>query len=179
MGSTVSLPTSFSTTIGMLVTGSIIKPRIFISTSIHALLLDQFAQKTVWKTPGNEHVNITAHGGNCTFRAGKVQGNVLRGTPNHLGPGLVFSFNHYFIDLADASFIVGSLYLALPLLQNLKTLRFLLVGDAVNHAKGRRVGPGRILEAENAIELAFVQQGNCLFEFRGGFPGKSDNNIRG
>ena len=34
MGNTVSLFTSFSTTMGMLLTGSIIKPRIFISTSI-------------------------------------------------------------------------------------------------------------------------------------------------
>jgi hypothetical protein len=33
----VSLPTSFSSTIGMFETGSIISPRIFISTSIRTL----------------------------------------------------------------------------------------------------------------------------------------------
>jgi hypothetical protein len=34
IGSTVSPPTSFSSTIGTFYTGSIISPRIFISTSI-------------------------------------------------------------------------------------------------------------------------------------------------
>ena len=40
IGRTVSLPWSFSTTMGMFVTGSIINPRIFISTSIVALPLE-------------------------------------------------------------------------------------------------------------------------------------------
>src|SRR6478609_5630719 len=106
MGRTVSLPTSFRTTIGMLVTGSIINPRIFISTSIAFFscdapaLSDHHAQQTVGKTPGNDHVNITAHGWHGAFRGGKVQGYILRGTPDHLAPRLICAFNHYLKCLA-------------------------------------------------------------------------------
>src|SRR5215831_7308427 len=178
MGSTVSLPTSFNTTMGMLVTGSIIKPRIFISTSmslrskplwvnthrsasmlpnqsarrvvgladsVHTNLLlcskplqadarplpnyapnqstqlvlilnHHFTQQAVGKTSCNQHVNITAHGWNLTFRGGKVQGNVLRGTSNVLPPGFIGAFNHYFIDGSYSLLIIGSLQLSLTLL---------------------------------------------------------------
>src|SRR6202040_4332817 len=104
MGRTVSLPTSFKTTIGMLVTGSIINPRIFISTSIScspllkSLRLYHHAQQTVGKTPGNDHVNIAANGRHETLRSGKVQGYVLGGSTNKLSAGRVGTFNHYFID---------------------------------------------------------------------------------
>src|SRR5258707_164665 len=125
MGKTVSLPTSFRTTIGMLVTGSIINPRIFISTSIScspvtkSLRLHHHAQQTVGETPGNDHVNIAAHGRHRALRSGKVQGNVLRGSTDKLPTSLIRTFNHYFIDSSYALFIIDSLDLPLTFLKDL------------------------------------------------------------
>src|SRR6267154_6698967 len=182
IGRTVSLPTSFRTTIGMLVTGSIINPRIFISTSIALLLslrsetalghscgsdsiapeqrarrvirprplLNHHAQQTVGETPGNDHVNIAAHGRHGTLRSGKVQGNVLRGSTNKLPTSLIRTFNHYFINSPYSLFIIDSLDFPLPFLQDLEPLGFLTVIDAINHVQRRRVGTRRILESKDA-----------------------------
>src|SRR5215472_5851186 len=121
MGSTVSLPTSFSTTIGMLVTGSIINPRIFISTSIAfspmTALSDHDAQQTVRETPGYKNVNITAHGRHGLFWRGKVQGYVLRRAANYLASRLIYAFNHYFKCLSHSLLVVDSLDFPLPFLQ--------------------------------------------------------------
>src|SRR5215472_2831827 len=51
MGSTVLLPTSLRMTIGMLVTGSIMSPRIFISTSMDLLPLP----KLITSQPRRSH----------------------------------------------------------------------------------------------------------------------------
>src|ERR1700675_857256 len=77
MGSTVSLPTSLSSTIGMFETGSIISPRIFISTSIKTsklvpggapgvlarqnqrdALASHLSHQAVRKTPRNAHRHV-------------------------------------------------------------------------------------------------------------------------
>src|SRR5262245_23340495 len=121
MGRTVSLPTSLSTTMGMLVIGSIISPRIFISTSIPPSLLDHFSHQAVRETPGDQHVNITAHRGHRTFCSDEIQGNILRSTANDLSPGLVLPFHHHFHHAANLSFVIRALDFPLPLLQNLKS----------------------------------------------------------
>src|ERR1019366_7104330 len=74
MGSTVLLPTSFRMTIGMLVTGSIISPRIFISTSIGSVpfldplhhrdragIGDALTDQRIGARPGHPYVEIGAH----------------------------------------------------------------------------------------------------------------------
>src|SRR5882724_6590493 len=122
MGSTVSLPTSLSTTMGILVTGSIINPRIFISTSMMPSLQHQFTQKAVGETFCYQHVNISAYGWNQTFRGGKVQGNVLAGSSYDLPPGLILSFNHYLINTANPILIIGPLDFTLAFLKDLQTL---------------------------------------------------------
>src|SRR5258708_18279724 len=52
--------TSLSTTMGMFVTGSIIRPRIFISTSIDASpeLGDLLSHQTVWCRSRNSHLHV-------------------------------------------------------------------------------------------------------------------------
>src|SRR5260370_40762607 len=111
MGSTVSLPTSFSSTIGMFETGSIISPRIFISTSMAYLknaisLVERWASparqtgetpvspltrhlshQAVREAPCNAHRNVTP---GCEFDAfwhGKVHHLNLRRPPDPLSSG--------------------------------------------------------------------------------------------
>ncbi len=65
IGITVSDATSLSTTIGMLVAGSIINPRIRTSTSMSSLscvntCLDGFASQTVWMRRRDSYLPVTA-----------------------------------------------------------------------------------------------------------------------
>src|SRR3954449_13103276 len=96
MGSTASEPGSLRITMGMLVTGSIIRPRIFISTSIVSLLaqfpavsgilrpdrrsqpaatlaLHHHADKTIWKTLRDLHANVRSRRRGDAVRGGEVQ----------------------------------------------------------------------------------------------------------
>src|ERR1039457_472986 len=74
MGSTVLLPTSFRMTIGILVTGSIMSPRIFISTSIGSVpfldplhhrdrerIGDALTNQRVGTRPRHPHIEIRTH----------------------------------------------------------------------------------------------------------------------
>src|SRR5271170_3886166 len=114
MGSTVSLPCSFSTTMGMLVTGSIINPRIFISTSIVALqrplplilpieyaaqavcgcLACHLAQQTVRKYLCDFHVDVLPNTRLMAAVGDEVQRLVLRGAANHLPASGILPFYH-------------------------------------------------------------------------------------
>src|ERR1039458_3825919 len=83
IGITVSEPTSFSTTMGMLVAGSIISPRIRTSISMDSLsrsrtyLLDGLADQTVWMRPSDSHLHIIAWGRRNLLDTSKVHWNVL------------------------------------------------------------------------------------------------------
>src|SRR6266481_9061539 len=95
MGRTASPLLSFKITMGMLVTGSIMSPRIFISTSIvtpgrhiqncsiqqlfPCSLYHHFAQEAVRKTPYDPYWNVTSDRRNRAFRNGEIQNLVLRG----------------------------------------------------------------------------------------------------
>src|ERR1700682_226681 len=142
MGKTASPLVSFRITMGMLVTGSIISPRIFISTSIVApgaisdfrlkssllrSLYHHFAQQAVGKAPGGNHGNITARCRNHRRRPGEIQRLVLRSATDPLTPGLVLSFNHHFKDMPHMPLIPPSLDLALSLLQDHQPAGFLFV----------------------------------------------------
>src|SRR5215831_11571842 len=67
MGRTVSEPVSFRITMGMLVTGSIIKPRIFISTSIVALRMFSDTPEAKGCASG-ENVATILHDGGREYR---------------------------------------------------------------------------------------------------------------
>src|SRR5262245_18168710 len=112
----------------MLVTGSIINPRIFISTSLHAShktfgrpivpLYHHFSNKTVGKSSRYPHVYITASRRLDQSPGRKIHRLVLAAPANDLSAGFIASFNHYFNSLSDMPFIINPLDLPLSLLQN-------------------------------------------------------------
>src|SRR5579864_6828622 len=131
MGSTVSLPTSFRITMGMLVTGSIMRPRIFISTSI-CPLYHHFAQQAVGKTACNPHGGVAANHGVRSVRSGrKVQHLILGGATAPLIADFISAFNHHFNNVSDMALIPPFLDIALALHENSQTTGFLLIGNGV------------------------------------------------
>src|SRR5437764_2915289 len=104
IGRTASPPESFRMTIGMLVTGSIIKPRIFISTSIPALYFGSdyhFSYQAIGKTCRDAHIGVTADGRFHCRRRHEIQRLVLSGTTHPLSTRIVPGFNHYFSYFAN------------------------------------------------------------------------------
>src|SRR5215472_12196109 len=132
MGSTVSLPTSFSNTIGMLVTGSIINPRIFISTSIRAPRsdsLNHFSHQTVREARRASHVHVAS---GLQFRPlgrGEVHHLDLRRSAYPLLPRLVLPFYHDANGLAQVPPISMRLDLLLFAVQHRQPPCFLGVGN--------------------------------------------------
>src|SRR5271169_5512656 len=129
MGRTESPFTSFRMTMGMLVTGSIISPRIFISTSgmVPPLcgLAYHLAQQTVRKACADVHSNVTTRLRNCvTGGGGEVQRFVLRSAADVLSASRILAFNHHFKCLPQMTCAQALLYLLLMLLEDRKTARF-------------------------------------------------------
>src|SRR5580658_9425351 len=98
MGSTVLLPTSFRMTIAILVTGSIMSPRIFISTSMRSLpfliplhhtgglrIEHALAHQRVRSGARDPHVEIAAHQcGARIVRMREIERPVLRSASDPL-----------------------------------------------------------------------------------------------
>src|SRR5579863_1500754 len=91
---------SFKITIGILLTGSIIRPRIIISTSIvtsrKLFLYHQFADQAVGETPRHSHLRVGTRFENARRISGEVQRLILRGAADPLAARPVITFNHYF-----------------------------------------------------------------------------------
>src|SRR5579872_3942455 len=178
----------------MLVTGSIIRPRIFISTStIHlrsrcsttsaslrgtrALSVHHLAYQAIWEALGHSHLGI-ASGRRKDRRVGrKIHRFVLRATSDNLPPGLVSTFNHYFQKFPDVFLVIRSLDLALTFLKNRQALRLLLIGDAVCHTNGRRVWTRRVLEGKHTVVSDLAQEADGLFEFLFRLARKADDDV--
>src|ERR1700761_7806130 len=94
MGRTVSLFTSFRITIGILLAGSMTRPRIFISTSINRL-----PGKAVRIAVGDPHRHVAARSRTNRLRSREVDGFVLRTASNDLATALVEPFNRCFQNL--------------------------------------------------------------------------------
>src|SRR5215831_15970838 len=102
MGRTVLPFTSFRMTMGMLVTGSIMSPRIFISTSMSPPPTSLhhsygFTHQGVGPRARNPYRQVLSHqriavGG----RVGEVEGAVVRGAADPLAERLVAAFDHHF-----------------------------------------------------------------------------------
>src|SRR5580658_4803055 len=122
MGSTVSPCTSFRMTIGALVDGSTISPRIFISISMQCLLCYGFAHQAVGETLCDPHRQVTPRSGKDRLRGGKVQRFVLRGTADNLAASLIMTLNHHFQNFAYVIAVIRSLDFPLAFEQNLQAL---------------------------------------------------------
>src|ERR1700683_1169327 len=84
--------TSFSTTIGLLVTGSIIRPRIFISTSIWRLLptlVYTLSGQRIGPGPSHAHIHVEAAQVFARGGWGEIGRLVLRSAADPLARGLV------------------------------------------------------------------------------------------
>src|SRR4051812_9154369 len=118
IGSTASPPESFRITMGILVTGSIIKPRIFISTSIPALCFGSdyhFSYQAIGETRGHAHISVAADQRLNGGWHGKIQRLVLCGAAHPLSTSIVPGFNHYFSYFADVARVADFLNLSLTL----------------------------------------------------------------
>src|SRR5437868_224171 len=130
IGSTASPPESFRMTIGMLVTGSIIKPRIFISTSIPALYFGSdyhFSYQAIGKTCRDAHIGVAADRGFHCRRRREIQRLVLGGAADPLSASIVPGLNHYFSYFANMARVADLLYLALTIHQNSQAARLLFL----------------------------------------------------
>src|ERR1700691_3307102 len=122
-------------TIGILLTGSIKRPRMVISTSIAisyggdvfrplgvlCFLYHHFAQKAVGKTCRCLHLDVASYRRSCHSRCREVQSFVLRGAPDPLGAGFVSPFNHYFYVASYVFLVARDLYFPLSCHQDLKS----------------------------------------------------------
>src|SRR5712692_1069030 len=108
IGRTLLPLTSFRITIGIFVTGSIIRPRIFISSSIapppstlhhtRQALSDQ----RVWTGARHLHRQISPNQRLATAAPmGEVQRPILRRAPDPLSQGLIPALNQHLFDRAD------------------------------------------------------------------------------
>src|ERR1700692_2516099 len=118
----IALPlTSFRTTIGMLVTGSIINPRIFISTSMRCspfVSVYTLAHQRVRAGAGDAHVYVTAQ--NIVGRSGaeKIQRLVPGGPADPLACGFIEAFDQALLDRPEIFGVAAGLNFALQLLHD-------------------------------------------------------------
>src|SRR5215472_6878751 len=124
MGRTVLPWTSRRITMGMLVTGSIMRPRIFISTSMAPSQLSlhhscTFAHQRVGPGAGDAHGQVRAQelvavGGGM----GEVESTVVGGAADPLAERGMPSLDQNFLDGADALGVAADLNQALFFLQD-------------------------------------------------------------
>src|SRR5882762_6474787 len=155
----MALPfTSFRTTIGILVTGSTINPRIFISTSIPSSLIDILTRQGIGARARHASLDITSSQVAVLHRTQKVERLVLGSPPDPLPRRLVESFHQTLFNHADIGRIPANLNLALLLLDNRQPSSLLLLRDVVAQRQRGGVRAPRILEAEDGIVFHLVQQ---------------------
>src|SRR5215467_14210132 len=167
--------TSFSTTMGMFVTGSIIRPRIFISTSMKASLGSNhvLAHQTVRRCSCHTNLNV---GSQKFIRMGSEICQAIRtgiSRPLALAPRL--SAHQHFVGFSNEPRVARGLDFPLLVLKNCKPPALLFLRNCVIHFQRRRVGPRRVLEREQAVVPYFVEQTQCLFQLSRAFPGSTDH----
>src|SRR6516162_10313204 len=140
---------SFSTTMGMLLTGSIINPRIFISTSICGPLSSLAAGHGLASQrirAGTRDPNIQKFSNQClvvlrTRVSGvvEVERPVLCGSPDPLTRGLIIPLHERFLRGPDQLRVAPDLDGPLLFLENHETPRFLFFRNLVVERQSARV----------------------------------------
>src|ERR1700722_19066408 len=156
---------SFRTTTGMLVTGSIIKPRILTSCSMVAspkALADILTCQTVRTAAHYLHWKILSQKVRSSRR--EIYDAIAGGAPGPLSAALVKRVDENFERLAHHFFIALSLNFTLMILQNRKPPGLFFFRNRVRHGHRRRIWPRGILERKNAVVLSFVEQGERFFK---------------
>src|ERR1039457_344251 len=181
-------PTSFKTTIGIFVTGSIMSPRIFISTSmVPPLVLLLYYRFT------GERIRARARHADREILAGEIlaairvridgvreiERTIPRGPPDPLARGLVVAFHHRFFHRSHQPAVAPDLDGALQLLQDGEAAALFFLGNMIVERQRRRVGTPGILEAEQRIVFDFFEQPQRLLEIALGLAGKADDDVGG
>src|SRR5260370_4986109 len=175
-------------TIGILLTGSIKRPRIVISTStstspgcaaVLRFLYHHFAYKTVGKADRRPHRDVGSYLGSGDFGGGEVQGFVLGGAADPLVAGLVAAFNHYFRDCSYVFLVTCGLNLTVSSVEDVETADFLFVWNGVVQCQRWRVRPWRVLKGEDRVVADFVQQRQSFSEVFFCFSGKANDDVAG
>ena len=154
---------------GMLVTGSIIKPRIFISTSIatlpaslHHIQLDTLLSPTSEFGPARvtrTRQVLAQQAISAVSGMREIQSRDSATSARSTGPApRCRPSTSTSSTAADQLRVAPDLDGALLFLQDHEPPRLLFFGDLVVHRQRRRVRPRRILEAEQRVVLHFVQQ---------------------
>src|SRR5712691_10086645 len=157
---------SFRTTIGMLVTGSIISPRIFISTSIppsfRLISVYTFAGQRIRARAGHANLDITPQQvpTRSATRSGvqEIERLVLRRPSDPLTGGRVESFDQASLHRTNVVRVAPHLDGALPFLENGQPQALLFLWNLVPEAQRRRIRPPRVLEAEDRVVLHFLDE---------------------
>src|SRR5438094_6138733 len=184
IGSTEFPLTSLRMTMGMLVTGSSISPRIFISTSMEfplgpadragpglgAMSLTRLqircflklepvirphASQAVGSRRGN--ANLPREPNPVSF-AGKVNQPVARRTSDRLAEAGLKPFDQHLELAPDQSLVPSRLDRALPLQEFGQSRHLLLFGDRLRPAAGCGVGARGVFEREDLVVLDRLQQ---------------------
>src|SRR5882672_5077801 len=178
----------------MFVTGSIIKPRIFISTSMASsrfvsTTLRPSPQCPIWCLVGvcadqairRRTLHLDRYVLSEQFRVhGREIHNPVTGcvpAPLILFPRLIFHVHFKF--LPKQFFICFGLNFPLQLHQHRETAAFFSFGNGVGHRFGRRIRPRRIFERKNAVVFYGFQETERFRKFSFGLAGKSDNDVGG
>src|ERR1700676_4753421 len=171
--------TSFNTTIGILVTGSIIRPRIFISTSIEASpkLRHVLAHQTIGTRTGRANLHVGSQ--KRAFLGSEIYNPVTCGVPTPLIFAARFVADEQFERVTNQGGIAPALISALHVLQDRKTTALILFGNRVRHGKRRRIGPRRILEGKQAVVANSFEETQRLCKIVFGLAGKADDDVRG
>src|ERR1700722_4800880 len=142
----IALPlTSLSTTMGMLVTGSIIRPRIFISTSMRPPSVYTLADQRIRAGPGHANIDILAQNIVRRRRPDKIQRLMLRCAPDPLGRRLIETFDQALFHRAQISGVAAGLNLALQFLDDGKAADLFVLRDLILPRERRRIRAARVL----------------------------------
>src|SRR5215472_14748302 len=171
--------TSFSTTMGMLVTGSIIRPRIFISTSVKTSLgrCDVLPHQAV--RCGSRYADLNVGSQKFIPGGSEIYNSMRTGISRPLvfPPG--FPADQNLKGVSDHRRVASRLDFPLPGLQDCQPPPLLLLWYGIIHSLGGCVWPGRILECEHTVVLYFVEQAQGLFKVRLRLARETYDDIRG
>src|SRR6266571_279872 len=204
IGSTEFPLTSLRMTMGMLVTGSSIRPRIFISTSMEFplgpadrpgpglgamsltrlqircfLKLEPVVRPHTGQAVGAPcgNANLPREPNPVSF-SGKVNHPVARRTSDRLAEAGLKPFDQHLELAPDQSLVPSRLDRALPLLELGQSRSLLLLRDRVRPAASRSVRARGVLKREDLVVLGLLQQRQRLLEVFPCLAAKTDDDVR-
>src|SRR3990170_1778660 len=177
---------SLRMTIGMFVTGSIIRPRILTSISMVPLFplsdwkrslhvyIHPFAHQTVRPGAGHPHCHVAAQ---LLLGAGKVYHLVGGRAPRPLVAAGIAALDQHLNLLPHQHLVASQLNLPLASLQDDQTPSLLFFRHLRVKAQRRGAGSRRELEGKSAVVLRLIQQRQRLLEVSFALSRKAYNDV--